>query len=89
MLVFVAYGKPNATPLAAAYGWGIARNQAFIDGNKRTAFVAAELLLRLNGYALNVADADAVVVMLGVAAGDVSEDEFAGWIRKLSAKAGA
>ncbi|MBC7379812.1 MAG: type II toxin-antitoxin system death-on-curing family toxin, partial [Burkholderiaceae bacterium] len=49
-----AYGKPDAPALAAAYAYGIPRNHAFIDGNKRTAFVAAELFLRLNGFVLTV-----------------------------------
>ena len=44
-----AYGSPDAAALAAAYGCGISRNDAFIDGNKRTALVAAELFLLLNG----------------------------------------
>ena len=80
------YGKPDAAALAAAYGWGICRSHAFIDGNKRTGFVAAELFLRLNGLMLNATDADAVLVMLGVAAGDVSEDQFADWLRKCSSR---
>ena len=44
-----AYGAPDAAALAAAYGWGLARNHPFVDGNKRTAFVATELFLMLNG----------------------------------------
>ena len=47
-----AYEAPDAAALAAAYGWGISRNHPFIDGNKRTGFVAAELFLSLNGYEL-------------------------------------
>lgn len=77
-----AYGEPDASSLAAAYGYGISRNHAFIDGNKRTGFVAAELFLRLNGFLLNADDADCVMTMLAVAAGDLTEDEFAGWLRK-------
>lgn len=76
-----AYGEPDAAALAAAYGYGIARNHAFIDGNKRTALVAAELFLRLNGWQLVVSDADCVLTMLAVATGDVTEDEFAAWLR--------
>ncbi len=82
-----ADGKPDVAALAAAYGWGICRNHAFIDGNKRTGFVAAELFLRLNGHVLKASDADSVMVMLGVAAGDVSEDQFAEWLRKAAVKA--
>lgn len=76
-----AYGEPDAPALAAAYGYGISRNHAFIDGNKRTGFVAAELFLRLNGFELMAEDGDCVLTMLAVAAGDVSEEEFASWLR--------
>jgi len=76
-----AYGTPDASALAAAYGYGISRNHAFIDGNKRTGFVAAELFLRLNGYQLVAKDADCVITMLAVAAGDLTEDAFADWVR--------
>lgn len=75
------YGVPDAADLAAAYGFGIARNHPFSDGNKRTAFVAVELFLALNGFELNASDADCVITMLGVAAGDTEEDAFANWIR--------
>lgn len=75
------YGKPDASDLAAAYGFGISRNHAFIDGNKRTGFVAAVMFLRLNGYSLVADDASKVLTMLAVAAGDISEAEFAAWIR--------
>lgn len=81
-LNLAAYGEPDAAALAAAYGYGISRNHAFIDGNKRTGFVAAELFLRLNGYQLTADDADCVLTMLAVAAGDVTEDEFADWLRR-------
>jgi len=76
-----AYGTPDAPALAAAYGYGISRNHAFIDGNKRTGFVATELFLRLNGYQLVADDADCVLTMLAVASGDLAEDAFAAWLR--------
>lgn len=76
-----AYGNPDAAALAAAYGYGISRNHAFIDGNKRTALVAAELFLQLNGWRLVVDDADCVLTMLAVATGDITEDAFANWLR--------
>ncbi len=76
-----AYGQPDAAALAAAYGWGLSRNHPFIDGNKRTGFVAAELFLNLNGHELQATDADCVLTMLGVAAGEVSEEAFAAWLR--------
>ena len=75
------YGEPDAADLAAAYGFGIARNHPFSDGNKRTAFVAVELFLALNGFELVASDADCVTTMLELAAGDLAENAFAEWIR--------
>ena len=77
-----AYGTPDAADLAAAYGYGISRNHAFIDGNKRTGFVTAELFLHLNGFALEASDADCVMTMLAVAAGELPEADFAAWLRR-------
>ena len=76
------YGTPDVAALAAAYGWGISRNHPFLDGNKRTGFVAAELFLGLNGYALTADDAQCVITMLSLAAGDLAEDDFAAWLRQ-------
>lgn len=76
------YGSPDAADLAAAYGYGIARNHPFSDGNKRTAFVAVELFLALNGYELSADDADCILTMLHMAAGDTEEVAFAHWIRQ-------
>ncbi len=75
-----AYGEPGVAELAAAYGFGIARNHPFVDGNKRTAFVAVELFLALNGRRLAASDADCVLTMLAVAAGDLGEAALATWI---------
>jgi death-on-curing protein len=80
-----AYGTPDVAALAAAYGYGLAKNHPFIDGNKRTAFVAVELFLALNGCALTANDTDCVMTMLAVAASDIDEDAFADWIRRHSA----
>ena len=77
----VAYGTPDHADLAAAYGYGIARNHPFVDGNKRSAFVAVELFLALNEFRLVAADSDCVMTMLAVAAGDIDETKFAAWIR--------
>ncbi|MBE0613232.1 MAG: type II toxin-antitoxin system death-on-curing family toxin [Burkholderiales bacterium] len=77
-----AYGEPDAAACAAAYGYGVSRNHPFIDGNKRTAFVAAELFLFLNGYLLEAADADCVLTMLRLAEGSIGEEGFAAWIRE-------
>jgi death-on-curing protein len=76
-----AYGQADAAALAGAYGFGIARNHPFVDGNKRTAFVAVELFLAINGFDLSAEDADCVLTMLRVAAGELPEQEFGGWIR--------
>lgn len=79
-----AYGNPDAADLAAAYGVGLAKNHPFIDGNKRTAFVAVELFLALNGHDLVADDADCVLTMLSVAAGSLDEPGFAAWLRTHS-----
>lgn len=76
------YGEPDAADLAASYGCGIARNHPFIDGNKRTAFVAVELFLALNGRRLTADDADCVLTMLAVASGTLDEAAFAAWLRR-------
>ena len=75
------YSTPDFADLAASYGYGLARNHPFLDGNKRTAFVAALLFLMLNGYKLQASDADKVMTMLKVAAGEISEEVFAEWIQ--------
>jgi death on curing protein len=75
------YGTPDVSELAAAYGYGISRNHPFIDGNKRTAFVALEMFLVLNGHELVADDADCVLTMLAVAAGDIAESDLADWVR--------
>jgi death on curing protein len=77
-----AYGQPDVADLAAAYGFGLARNHPFVDGNKRTAFVAVELFLDLNGHELDASDADCVMTMLAVAAGQMDEAALARWLRQ-------
>ena len=80
-----AYGSPDCAELAAAYGYGIARNHPFFDGNKRTAFVAVELFLSVNGFELLADDMSCVLTMLAVAAGELDDASLAGWIRANSA----
>ena len=75
------YGTDDACALAAAYAFGIARNHPFVDGNKRTAWIAARLFLRLNGYKLTFAERDALFTVLALASGDLAEDELADWLR--------
>lgn len=67
--------------LAAAYVFGIARNNPFVDGNKRTAYVAAELFLDLNGVTLLANNQHCVLIMVALAAGEIGGDEFAAWLR--------
>lgn len=76
------YGEPDVCALAAAYGCGLARNHPFVDGNKRTAFVAVELFLLLNGMSLAADDGECVLTMLAVAEGSLGEDAFADWLRQ-------
>jgi death on curing protein len=82
----LAYGDPDAAALAAAYAFGVVRNHPFIDGNKRTAWVLTRLFLTKNGVTIRFKRADAVVRMLALAAGEISEDEFADWLRSCIAK---
>ncbi len=76
------YGDPDIAELAAVYAVSIIQNHPFIDGNKRTAYVALELFLALNGIRFPVSDADAVIMTLQLAAGDIQEPEFIAWIRR-------
>jgi death-on-curing protein len=79
----LAYGDPppDLAALAAAYAFGLVRNHPFVDGNKRTAFVAAELYLNLNGKALLAEDAACVTAILELAFGEIDEAVFARWLR--------
>ena len=81
-----AYEKPDAAALAASYAVGLAKNHPFVDGNKRTAFVALELFLSLNGFDLIANDVDCVTTMLAVASSEIDEATLADWIRRNIAK---
>ncbi len=67
--------------LAAAYAFGLAKNHAFVDGNKRIAFMTMMLFLRKNGIAFAPTQAHATHIILSLAAGEVSEESLARWIR--------
>jgi len=67
--------------LAASYGFGIARNHPFIDGNKRVAFQAMYLFLGLNGLRIDAPEEEAVAVMLALASSELEEPELAAWLR--------
>lgn len=77
-----AYESPDACALAASYAVALAKNHPFVDGNKRTAFVAMELFLLLNGHELNASDADCVLAMLAVASSEWDEATLAAWLRE-------
>jgi death on curing protein len=77
----VAYGAPDIAELAAAYGFGLAKNHPFVDGNKRAAFLAVGLFLYLNGHRLTASQADATRAILALAASEIGESQFAQWIR--------
>jgi death on curing protein len=81
-LNLAAYGEPDAADLAASYASGLAKNHPFVDGNKRAAFLAVGMFLYLNGYRLQATQADATLQVLGLAAGDVSQEAFAAWVRQ-------
>ena len=84
-LNLLAYADPSEPPdfaaLAASYTLGLAKNHAFVDGNKRAAFLATGLFLYLNGYRLSVSQAEATITMLAVASSEMSEDGYAAWLR--------
>jgi death-on-curing protein len=67
--------------LAAAYGYGLARNHAFIDGNKRVAFQVMYVFLGLNGYRISAPEPEVVAIMLSVADGRTDEQALADWLR--------
>jgi len=79
----LAYGTPRVEELSAAYAFGIAKAHAFVDGNKRTAFVTAATFLRLNGHALRPDLFDGVRAMEALASGEMSEAAFAEWLARL------
>ena len=80
-----AHEKPRLEEIGAAYAFGIAKAHAFVDGNKRTAFVTAATFLRLNGFGLRPDPLSGVQAMEDLAAGIQSEEEFAIWLAGLMA----
>ncbi|MBI1251905.1 MAG: type II toxin-antitoxin system death-on-curing family toxin [Alphaproteobacteria bacterium] len=77
-----AYGEADAAALAAAYAFGVIKNHPFIDGNKRTGFLCAALFLELNDFRFSAGEADVVLRTLALAAGEMSEDDYAAWLRE-------
>jgi death-on-curing protein len=76
---------PDFAALAASYTVELAKNHPFVDGNKRAAFLATGLFLYLNGYRLQASQTEATIAMFAVATGDLTEDEFAAWLREHAA----
>lgn len=76
--------KPSIYELAAAYGYGIAMNHAFNDGNERVAFYSSVGFLRINGFALTATELEAASTFLGLAAGQITEEELADWFSENS-----
>jgi death-on-curing protein len=66
--------------LAAAYGFGLAKNHAFVDGNKRIAVLSVAVFLALNGRRFDPDEVDEVRTILALAAGDLDEEQFATWV---------
>lgn len=75
-----AYGEPSVFDLAASYAFGLVKNHPFVDGNKRTAFYGAYVFLGLNGLTLDADEAEVAAIIIDLAAGDVSEADFARWL---------
>lgn len=75
-----AYGERDILALAAAYAFGLARNHPFVDGNKRTAFIAMAVFLGANSRALTAPNDDATATMLALATGTLSEEALAAWL---------
>jgi death-on-curing protein len=80
----LAYGKPSIFDFAASYAFGLMKNHAFIDGNKRIGFVTAALFLEIYRYRLQASEADATVRTLALAAGAMNEADYAVWLEANS-----
>jgi death-on-curing protein len=76
-----SYEQAPLAELASAYAFGLAKNHAFIDGNKRIAFMAMVVFLRKNGVAFEPEPAQSTAIILSLAAGEVSEESLTRWIR--------
>ena len=81
-LNLAAYEKADVAALAASYAVGLAKNHAFVDGDKRAGFLATGLFLYLNGRRLIASQSDATISMLAVASGEMDEHMLAEWIRR-------
>ena len=82
-----AHGKPTIFDLAASYGFGLVKNHPFVDGNKRVGFIVAVVFLELNGHRFQATEAEAAVRTLALAAGEMSEVQYAAWLKANSRRA--
>jgi death-on-curing protein len=82
-----AYGETDLAALAASYAFGIARNHPFVDGKKRTAFASIIVFLGLNGMDFDASSETATAIILGLAAGEITEEGLAQWIKDNVAEA--
>ena len=80
------HGSPTIAELAASYAVGIILNHPFVDGNKRTGFMAAAIFLEVNGYAFFATEESVVENTMALAAGKLKESEYAGWLKANSRK---
>ena len=87
-LNLAAYGEPSLHELATAYAFGIAKAHAFVDGNKRTAFVTAGAFLRMNGIGLRPDVREGLRMMEGLADGSVSEEVLTAWFERVGVALG-
>jgi len=76
------YGEPTMPSMAAAYAEGIVKNHPFLDGNKRTGFVAAALFLESNGFVFLAPEEEAVLHTLALAAGEIGAAEYGEWLAR-------
>ncbi|MEM7557046.1 MAG: type II toxin-antitoxin system death-on-curing family toxin [Cyanobacteria bacterium P01_A01_bin.84] len=82
----LAYGNPTIFDLAAAYGYGIAKNHPFIDGNKRTSYIVTRTFLKLNGYDIQASTIEKYQLWINLANSQINETQLAKWIQEKSIK---
>ena len=81
-----AHNQPDLCDLAASYAFGLCRNHPYVDGNKRTAFLAAYIFLKINNLSITANEVDATQAVLALASGQSSETDFAEWLRRNTQK---
>ncbi|MCF6300301.1 MAG: type II toxin-antitoxin system death-on-curing family toxin [Proteobacteria bacterium] len=79
------YEQANLYELAASYAFALARNHPFVDGNKRTAFLAAYIFLSINGIIFTAPETETTAIIIALAANEIDEDQLAKWLKQHSA----